>query len=161
MKWEGQRESENVEDRRGQGGGARIAAGGGLGLVVIVVLSLLFGVDPQQILDQVGGGQQASDQQTPGQPYQETADEAQRSKFAKVVLADTEDTWGALFQASGKQYEAPTLVLFSGEVQSACGFAQSAMGPFYCPGDHKVYLDLSFFDDIDRKSTRLNSSHRH
>ncbi len=150
MKWEGQRESENVEDRRGQGGGTRIAAGGGLGLVVIVVLSLLFGVDPRQILDQ-GGGDQASEQQTPGQPYQETPDEAQRSKFAKVVLADTEDTWGALFSASGKQYEAPTLVLFSGEVQSACGFAQSVMGPFYCPGDHKVYLDLSFFDEMDGK----------
>ena len=149
MKWEGQRESENVEDRRGQGGGTRIAAGGGLGLIVIVVLSLLFGIDPRQILDQGGG--QVSEQQAPGQPYQETPEEAQRSKFAKVVLADTEDTWGAIFHASGKQYEAPTLVLFRREVQSACGFAQSAMGPFYCPGDHKVYLDLSFFDEMDGK----------
>jgi len=149
MKWEGQRESENVEDRRAQGGGTRIAAGGGLGLIVIVVLSLLFGIDPRQILDQGGG--QVSEQQAPGQPYQETPEEAQRSKFAKVVLADTEDTWGAIFHASGKQYEAPTLVLFRREVQSACGFAQSAMGPFYCPGDHKVYLDLSFFDEMDGK----------
>jgi predicted metalloprotease len=150
MKWEGQRESENVEDRRGMGGGTRIAAGGGLGVIVIVVLSLLFGVDPRQILDQ-GGGDQASEQQAPGQPYQETPEEAQRSKFAKVVLADTEDTWGAIFSGQGKQYEAPTLVLFSGEVQSACGFAQSAMGPFYCASDRKVYLDLSFFDEMDGK----------
>src|SRR6185369_13042350 len=86
-----------------------------------------------------------------GQPYQETAEEAQRSKFARVVLADTEDAWGAVFRAAGKEYEPPKLVLFSGQVDSACGFAQSAMGQFYCPNDHKVYLDLSFFDDMDGK----------
>ena len=148
MKMDGQRESENVEDRRGSGGG-RIVAGGGVGMVVVIVLALLFGVDPRQLLDQVGN-QQTADQPA-GQPYQETPEEAQRSKFAKIVLADTEDTWGAIFKASGKQYEAPKLVLFSHEVQSACGSAQSAMGPFYCPGDHKVYLDLSFFDDMDGK----------
>ena len=148
MKWEGQRESENVEDRRGQGSG-RIAAGGGLGLVIVVIIALFFGVDPRQILDQVGGDQ--TSEQTPGQPYQETPEEARRSAFAKVVLADTEDTWGEIFRASGKTYEAPTLVLFNGAAQSACGFAQSAMGPFYCPGDRKVYLDLSFFDDMDGK----------
>ena len=148
MKWEGQRESDNVEDRRGTGGG-RIAAGGGLGLVVMVVLALLFGVDPRQILDQVGD-QQVSEQD-PAQPYQESAQEAERRKFARVVLADTEDTWSAVFQKAGKQYQPPKLVLFSGQVQSACGFAQSAMGPFYCPSDRKVYLDLSFFDDMDGK----------
>ena len=148
MKWEGQRESDNVEDRRGMGGG-RIAAGGGLGLVVMVVLALLFGVDPRQILDQVGD-QQVSEQD-PAQPYQESAEEAERRKFARVVLADTEDTWSAVFQKAGKQYQPPKLVLFSGQVQSACGFAQSAMGPFYCPSDRKVYLDLSFFDDMDGK----------
>jgi predicted metalloprotease len=150
MKWEGRRESENVEDRRGMGGG-RIAAGGGLGLVVMVVLALLFGVDPRQILDQAGDQQYSDETTTSGQPYQETPEEAQRSKFARVVLADTEDTWGAIFQKSGKQYEAPKLVLFNGQVQSACGFAQAAMGPFYCPSDRKVYLDLSFFDDMDGK----------
>lgn len=150
MKWEGQRESENVEDRRGISGG-HVAAGGGIGLVVMVVLALLFGVDPRQILDQVGNQQYSDQSGTPGQPYQETAEEAQRSKFARVVLADTEDTWGAIFAKSGQQYQPPTLVLFSGEVQSACGFAQSAMGPFYCPSDRKVYLDLAFFDDMDGK----------
>jgi len=148
MKWEGRRESENVEDRRGMGGG-RIAAGGGLGLVAMVVLALLFGVDPRQIIDQVGD-QQVSEEQS-GQPYQETAEEAQRRKFARVVLADTEDTWGGIFKQSGQQYEAPKLVLYTGSVESACGFGQSAMGPFYCPSDHKVYLDLSFFDDMDGK----------
>lgn len=147
MKWEGRRESENVEDRRG--GGGRLAVGGGLGLVVMVVLALLFGVDPRQILDQVGN-QQISEQQ-PGQPYQESAGEAQTRRFAQVVLADTEDTWNEVFQQSGRQYEAPTLVLFSGAVQSACGAAQSAMGPFYCPSDRKVYIDLSFFDEMESK----------
>jgi predicted metalloprotease len=152
MKWEGQRESTNVEDRRGMGvGGGHIAAGGGLGLVVMVVLALLFGVDPSQLLNQVDDQQYTDETAPPGQPYQETAEEAQRSKFARVVLADTEDTWSAIFQKAGKQYEAPVLVLFNGQVRSACGFAESAMGPFYCPGDHKVYLDLAFFDDMDGK----------
>jgi uncharacterized protein len=148
MKIEGRRESENVEDRRGMGGG-RIAAGGGLGLIVMIVLALLFGVDPRMILDQVG--QQQVIEQESGQPYQETAEEAQRSRFARVVLADTEDTWNAIFQQSGKQYDAPTLVLYRGAVRSACGLGQSAMGPFYCPSDQKVYLDLTFFDDMAGK----------
>ncbi len=148
MKWEGQRESENVEDRRGMGGG-HIAAGGGLGLVAMVVLALFFGVDPSQLLNQMGDQQVSSDQ--PSGPYQETAEEAQRSKFARVVLADTEDTWTSIFRDAGRQYEQPHLVLFSGSVDSACGYAQAAMGPFYCPNDHKVYLDLSFFDDMDGK----------
>jgi predicted metalloprotease len=145
MKWEGRRESENVEDRRGMGG--RLVAGGGLGLLVIVVLALVFGVDPREVLQQVGP-QYAQEQSG---PYQETAEEGQRRKFARVVLADTEDAWNEIFRASGQQYEAPRLVLFSGHVQSACGFAQSAIGPFYCPEDRKVYLDLSFFDDLNTK----------
>src|SRR5262245_14951785 len=124
MKWEGRRESENVEDRRGMGGG-RIAAGGGLGLVVIIVLSLLFGVDPRAILEQAGDQQVV---ETPsGEPYQETAEEAQRSRFARVVLADTEDTWSSIFQQAGKQYEAPKLVFYTGSVDSACGLGQAAM----------------------------------
>ena len=148
MKWEGRRESGNVEDRRGMSGG-RIAAGGGLGLVAMVVLAMLFGVDPRVVLEQAGDQQVAEDQT--GQPYQETAEEAQRARFARVVLADTEDTWTSIFQQSGQQYEAPKLVLYTGSVQSACGFGQSAMGPFYCPSDRKVYLDLSFFDDMAGK----------
>lgn len=148
MKWEGRRESGNVEDRRGMGGG-RIAAGGGLGLIVMIVLALLFGVDPRMLIEQVGN-QQITEQDS-GQPYQETAEEAQRSKFARVVLADTEDTWGNIFKQAGEQYEAPTLVFYRGSVRSACGMGQSAMGPFYCPGDRKVYLDLTFFDEMASK----------
>jgi predicted metalloprotease len=146
MKIEGRRESGNVEDRRGSG--RRVALGGGLGLIVMVVLALLFGVDPRMILEQVGdqGVMQES-----GETYQETAEEAQRSRFARVVLADTEDTWNSVFQQTGRQYDAPTLVLYTGAVRSACGLGQSAMGPFYCPSDQKLYLDLSFFDDMERK----------
>ncbi len=155
MKTEGRRQSENVEDRRGQSGGrmpmGRAGGIGGLGLIVVVILALVFGVDPRQLLggiDAGGGGQVA---EGPAEPYQETAEEAARSAFVKVVLADTEDTWNGIFQAAGKQYPAPTLVLFRGAVESACGFAQSAAGPFYCPGDQKVYLDLSFYDEMAGK----------
>ncbi len=148
MKTEGRRESENVEDRRGRGriGGAGI---GGLGLIVIVILALIFGVDPRQFLGQLE--QQQGGEAVPGQPYQETAEEAKRSAFIKVVLADTEDVWSGIFKSSGKTYRAPTLVLFSGIVQSACGMAQSASGPFYCPRDQKLYLDLSFYDEMASK----------
>lgn len=151
MKTEGRRESENVEDRRGQGGrGPMGRAGvGGLGLIVIVVLALIFGVDPRQFLGQLE--EQGGTQTEPGQPYQESAEEAKRSAFIKVVLADTEDVWSGIFKASGKSYQEPTLVLFSGTDQSACGLAQSASGPFYCPRDQKVYLDLSFYDEMAGK----------
>ncbi len=157
MKTDGRRESENIEDRRGQsaGGrrfpGGRVGAGGGLGLIIVVVLALVFGVDPRQLIDPAA--LQAPGDQTEAQsgPYQETADEAERRKLVGVVLADTEDTWTTIFQAAGKTYEKPHLVLFSGVVESACGMAQSAAGPFYCPGDHKVFLDLAFFDDMRGK----------
>lgn len=155
MKTEGRRQSENVEDRRGQSGGrmpmGRAGGIGGLGLIVVVILALVFGVDPRQLLGNIdagGGGQVA---QGPAEPYQESAEEAARSSFVKVVLADTEDTWSAIFQAAGKQYQPPTLVLFRNSVDSACGFAQSAAGPFYCPRDQKVYLDLSFYDEMAGK----------
>ena len=152
MKTEGRRESENVEDRRGQGGRMPMgrAGVGGLGLIAIVVLSLIFGVDPRQFLGQLEEQQPGADT-APGRPYQESAEEAKRRSFIKVVLADTEDVWSAIFKASGKTYEQPTLVLFSGLVQSDCGTAQSAAGPFYCPRDHKVYLDLSFYDEMAGK----------
>jgi predicted metalloprotease len=155
MKTEGRRQSENVEDRRGQsagplGGrfpGGRAGVGGGVGLIVVVVLALLFGVDPTTLLGQLdSGGVQA-----PSEPYQETPEEANRTAFVKVVLADTEDVWTQVFQNSGEAYKLPTLVLFRGAVESACGFAQSAMGPFYCPADQKLYLDLSFYDDMAGK----------
>ncbi|MFM9862416.1 MAG: neutral zinc metallopeptidase [Micropepsaceae bacterium] len=152
MKTEGRRQSENVEDRRGKGGGMPMgrAGVGGLGLIVIVVLALIFGVDPSQFLGQMEQ-QQAGTETAPGQPYQESGEEAKRSAFIKVVLADTEDVWTAIFKNSGKAYQEPTLVLFSGVVQSACGAAQSASGPFYCPRDQKVYLDLSFYDEMASK----------
>ncbi|MCE9522227.1 MAG: neutral zinc metallopeptidase [Alphaproteobacteria bacterium] len=154
MKTDGRRQSENVEDRRGQSAGGRLGGraglGGGLGLIVIVVLALVFGIDPRQFLDPnaIGTG---GETQAPAAPYQETAAEAARSAFVKVVLADTEDTWTAIFRASGKQYEVPTLVLFRNVVDSGCGTAQSSAGPFYCPADQKVYLDLSFLDEMSGK----------
>ena len=163
MKTEGRRQSGNIEDRRGQsaGGpgfpGGRMGAGGGLGLLVVIVLALVFGIDPRQIIDSgalqgpADGQVTTSSDSVPGQPYQETPEEAKRREFAQVVLADTEDTWKDLFAAAGRQYEVPILVLFTGAVQSACGFAHSAAGPFYCPGDRKLYLDLSFFDEMTSK----------
>jgi hypothetical protein len=164
MKTEGRRESENVEDRRGESvdGGAggfrfptggipigRGGLGGGIGLIVVIVLALIFGVDPRQLLDQ--GAVDTGGVQTSNEPYQPTPEESAREKFVRVVLADTEDTWTSIFQASGKAYELPTLVLYRNAVSSACGFAKSAAGPFYCSSDRKVYLDLSFFDDMSGK----------
>lgn len=153
MKTEGRRQSENVEDRRGQGGrfpGGRVGAGGGVGLIVVVILALVFGVDPSQLISGMEGAGGPGVEQPSG-PYQETPEEAQRSAFVKVVLADTEDVWTQIFKGAGETYRLPTLVLFRGAVQSACGNAQSAMGPFYCPSDQKVYLDLSFYDDMAGK----------
>ncbi len=134
MEWEGREESSNVEDRRGIHPG--VAIGGGAGIIV-VILALIFGVDPGQFL---GGRQQV--QNRPG-------DERQ-AKFTRVVLKDTELVWGELFQKMGKRYREPTLVLFSNQVDSACGLTDSAVGPFYCPGDSKVYIDLSFYDTLER-----------
>lgn len=152
MKTEGRRQSENVEDRRGQGAGrfpgGRAGMGGGVGLIAVVVIALLFGVDPTQLLS---GLQDTTVQGPSGAPYEETPEEAKRSDFVRVVLADTEDVWTNVFAQAGQTYQLPTLVLFRGQVQSACGYAQSAVGPFYCPTDQKVYLDLSFYDDMAGK----------
>src|SRR5882762_6726942 len=138
MRWTGGRRSDNIEDRRGMGGGTLIA-GGGIGSVVLVLLALFFGFDPGAILqtDQPG----VSTTQAPsGSPAHDDERE-----FVSVVLADTEDTWHELFQKMGRQYREPKLVLFTNSVQSACGMAGAAVGPFYCPSDQKLYLDLSFF----------------
>lgn len=142
MRWAGRRGSRNVEDRRGVRFGK--AGGIGLGTIVLALIAVYFGQDPSVILQNVG---QQSVQSEQG-PYEESAIEAQRREMISVVLADTEETWGGIFAASGRNYEEPRLVLFNGAVESACGFAQAAVGPFYCPGDHKVYIDLSFFDDL-------------
>ena len=144
MRWEGRRESQNIEDRRGMRFGR--AGGIGLGTIVLALVAAYFGVDPSVVLQGTQPSQQA--QQV---PYEESADEARLREFVSVVLADTEDAWGALFAAAGRQYEQPSLVLFSGAVQSACGFAQAAVGPFYCPGDRKVYIDLSFYQDLQKR----------
>jgi len=124
--------------------GMRRAGVSGIGLVVVVLLALYFGVDPSQLLQgNFGEDQTASLPRAPT-----SAEEAQLKDFVAAVLAETEDTWGEQFRQLGRNYEDPKLVLYSGEVQSACGFAESAVGPFYCPGDHKVYLDLSFFQEL-------------
>lgn len=160
MRMDNERESTNLEDRRGGGfGGRGISIGGaggigGLGLVAVVVVSLLLGVDPGVILGQLEGGM------PPSSNYQEQAQPQGGSgaatndpsvRFVSRVLASTEDVWTAEFQKAGRQYRAPRLVLFTGAVQSGCGAAQSAMGPFYCPVDQRVYLDLSFFREMAQR----------
>lgn len=145
MRWQNQRRSENVEDRRGVTV-KRGIAGAGIGTVILVLLSLYFGIDPSVVLQQV---------QESGPPpvsqQEQTVGQDPTSQFVSVVLADTETTWHEIFRRSGRTYEEPKLVLFSGAVQSACGFAQAAMVPFYCPGDRKVYIDLSFFEDMKNR----------
>jgi predicted metalloprotease len=142
MRWQTGRRSANVEDRRGMRVSPRMA-GGGLGAIVIVVLALLFGVDPR-MLTQMMPTETSVPASGPAQPGQRD----EMSEFVSVVLADTEDTWNELFRRGGETYREPTLVLFSGAVESACGFAQAAVGPFYCPADQKVYIDLSFYQDL-------------
>ena len=154
MRMDGLRESENVEGRR-RSGGARLALGGGLGSIVIVVLALLFGVDPSQFLSGGGGmpgpGGNPFGQSTGVDDSTGNAVDDAGSIFVKRILGSTEDVWSQLLRAEGRRYEQPRLVLFRGQVQSACGFASAAVGPFYCPGDSKVYLDLGFFDELDRR----------
>lgn len=147
MRWKDGRRSGNVEDRRRVRLSGK-AKGGGLGLLILALVGMYFGIDPSLILQQganLGGNSMEETQYTPSQVENELAD------FVSVVLADTEDTWDALFSRSGGRYDPPVLVLFSGAVQSACGFAQAATGPFYCPADRKVYIDLSFYQDLKNK----------
>lgn len=149
MRWKGRRQSSNVEDRRGQSGGRRrTAVGGGLGVIILVILVALLGGDPMTLLEQIDTG--ASVSQSSG-PVELTPQQRELSQFVSVVLADTEDVWHQLFSRMGQRYEEPTLVLFSGSVQSACGYASAASGPFYCPADRKVYVDLAFYEELKRK----------
>jgi predicted metalloprotease len=147
MRWRGERQSTNIEDRRGMSAG-KVAVGGGLGTIVIMILALLFGVNPQQLLEQL-----PSDQQQPGveRPQSANPEEEKLKQFVGVVLAKSEDVWSDVFRRNGKQYREPTLVLFTDRVQSACGLAGAAVGPFYCPGDEKVYIDLSFYEQLRRE----------
>ncbi len=149
MRWEGRRESENVEDRRRMSGPVAVG-GGGLVLLVAIVIALLGG-DPRALLQQVEQQNQAQvgAPGEGGEPLDPAEEE--RGKFARVVLADTEDVWTDIFRKNQLEYKKPTMVLFSGQVQSACGFASAASGPFYCPGDEKLYLDTSFFMQLDRQ----------
>ena len=148
MRWRGERESSNVEDRRGMSGGGRIAIGGGLGTLVIIIIAVLLGADPRQILQQAPTDTAPSTSQA---PRPGNTEEEELKKFVSVVLAKTEDVWQDIFRQNGKQYRDPTLVLFTGEVQSACGLGSAASGPFYCPGDQKVYIDLSFYEELRRR----------
>ncbi len=149
MRWRDRRQSTNIEDRRGQrlSTGARVGGLGGLGLLAVVVTAMLLGVDPAEILQNLPTSNlppsaDVGSAPAPGPPSDE------QTRFMSVVLADTEDVWNAQFTASGRRYEEPVLVLFTDRVQSACGIASSATGPFYCPGDHRLYVDLTFFDEL-------------
>ena len=152
MRWEGERESSEVEDRRGMRIGRGSAVIGGGGLVLVLLFSMLTGADPRQVLEIAQGvsnvGAGAPDEQQAG-PMGAPTDASGR--FAAVVLGSTEDVWGEIFAEKGRRYERPRLVLFSDAVQSACGTAQSAVGPFYCPNDSQVYLDLSFFQELEQR----------
>jgi len=149
MRWRTGRRSDNVEDQRGMGtparlGGARL---GGAGLVAAVLLALVFGVDPTVLIQGIPAGLSPPSGEDAG-PAPRSAAEDELAELVSVVLADTEDTWRELFGESGRTYDEPRLVLFTGAVRSACGLAQAAVGPFYCPADHKVYIDLEFYDDL-------------
>jgi predicted metalloprotease len=148
MRWEGQRESGNVEDRRGMGP-ARIGGGLGLGgLVLLLAVSYFTGINPITLISMLNGVQEITDSSVPPESVPTGSPSDQLGQFASIVLADTETTWNQLL---GPRYENPRLVLFTGAVRSACGTASSAVGPFYCPIDRKVYLDLSFFDEMARR----------
>ena len=148
MRWRGERQSDNVEDRRGMSisRGAKVGGIGGIGLLAVVVISMFMGVDPSAVL-QVVGQNTPSSSMSVEQSATTAADDDMRN-FVAVVLAETEDVWNEVFQQAGRTYEEPKLVLFSESVESACGMAGSATGPFYCPADHKVYLDLAFFEEL-------------
>ncbi len=174
MEWRGRRQSEHIEDRRGMSagsgpggndpfsrGGMRVPIGVAVAasvsrIVVILLISWCLASNPLTLLtggdiSMDGGGttQQSGTQQSGTRPQGESSDET--TAFVRTVLAETEDTWSGIFQSAGETYQKPTLVLFSGQVSSACGYASAASGPFYCPGDRKVYLDTSFFNELDKR----------
>lgn len=152
MRWKGREESTNVEDRRRMSP-KKVAAGGSGIMIIIAIIALLLGADPRQALQiaqqgqQLGGAlQEQRVDNTPIDPREE-----EMAQFVRVILKDTEDVWDKLFASAGQRYEKPKLVLFRNEVDSACGYTSAAVGPFYCPADRKVYIDLSFFDELARK----------
>ncbi|MCG6875538.1 MAG: zinc metallopeptidase [Betaproteobacteria bacterium] len=156
MRWRTGRQSQNVEDRRGQtprfGRGVRVGGMSGLGLVVLLVIALLTGINPLALLEGMDGGSMVQPGPRTGAssaPPPASTDEP--AQFASAILADTEDTWTKIFSAGGSRYEPPRLVLFDGATRSACGLGSAAMGPFYCPPDRRVYLDLAFFRQLERR----------
>lgn len=144
MRWRGRRQSDNIEDRRGSRV-SRGVVGGGIGTVVLVLLAMYFGVDPSVVMQGVGTTQV---EQPTDEPYVESALEAESRQLVAVTLAETEDTWNAEFAKLRGEYREPVLVLFTGAVNSGCGFAEAAMGPFYCSADERVFIDLAFFDQL-------------
>jgi predicted metalloprotease len=146
MRWKGRKESSNVEDRRGMSPGGKGIVGGGIGTIAIVLVVLLLGGDPTSIIQNV-----QLDNPSSNTNYTETAEDKELAQFVGVVLAETENVWHAIFKEAGVTYREPKLVLFSGSVQSACGVAGSSTGPFYCPGDEKLYIDLSFFEELQKR----------
>ncbi len=145
MRWRGERQSSNVEDRRGLS--PKVAVGGGLGTLVVIIIALLFGADPRQLLEQVPNNPTSEVQSS--RPV--NSEEEELKQFVSVVLAKSEDVWNDVFRQNGRQYREPTLVLFSDQVRSACGMAGAAVGPFYCPADEKVYIDLAFYEELRRR----------
>jgi uncharacterized protein len=149
MRWEDREQSSNVEDRRRMSPQAGMALGGGG--IIILIIALIFGLDPKKVANVVGqaGGGGGQGQVDPNIKF--TPEQERQAEFSKVVFGDTERIWDELFAKMGKQYRKPTLVLFTGRVMSACGGADAAVGPFYCPGDHKVYIDCSFYEEMEKK----------
>lgn len=146
MKWKGRAGSSNVEDRRGKGGGKAIAGiGGGVGLIIVIIITLLGG-NPDDLIGNLGTTDQSS-----SAPYEQSEQEKELSEFVSVVLADTEKVWAEIFKENGMEYVEPTLVLYTDSVNSACGAAGASVGPFYCPGDQKLYIDLSFYQELQTK----------
>lgn len=146
MKWRGRRESSNVEDRRGMSGGGLAAGGGVIGIIVYLLYSFLGGSGEPPVMPDINGGGAET-----AQSQQRKEQEVELSSFVKVVLADTEDVWGQLFAQSGQRYVEPAMVLYWDKTQSACGYGTAASGPFYCPGDNKLYIDLSFYEEMQSK----------
>lgn len=146
MLWKGRSGSANVEDRRGMGGGGKLVGGGIGGIIIVIIVTLLSGGNAGDILNNLTNSGSGSNV-----PYEQTAQEQELSQFVSVVLKDTEVIWTDLFKRKGLTYKEPTLVLYSGSVRSACGEAGASVGPFYCPGDQKLYIDLSFYDELRQK----------
>ena len=144
MRWEGRRQSENIEDRRGMRVSRGGLVGGGIGTLALVLLVMVLGGDPTAVLQGVGAPTETSNE-----PYAESPNEAEWRQQIAVALAEAEDAWKAVFTDLGGDSREPTLVLFNGAVDSGCGYAQAAVGPFYCPADQKLYIDLGFFDQLD------------